>query len=220
VKIIDFPQGSAEWRRARRPRHRLARVEGALARQGPQERGRDAPNYKAQIIAEILTGKPQEDDFTSDDMEGGIENEPFARGAYEVRINGSSTRSASSCTRARARRLLARRPGRRRRHGADQVPEAATHIATGSPAWCRRSTSRSSHWEMELRARVVRLRQLLPAFPAPLNLFVVRLHRDAARAEIAAEITQFNREVDEIIEKLTGKDVHDLERLGMKEAVL
>jgi hypothetical protein len=61
-----------------------------------------------------------------------------------------------------------------------------------------------------------------PVFPAPLNLFMVRLTRNPARArEITAEVTQFNREVDEIIEKLTGRKVDEyLARLGMKEAVL
>jgi hypothetical protein len=78
-------------------------------------------------------------------------------------------------------------------------------------------------WEMECAEREWSdFVSYCPAFPAPVNLFIVRLHRDAKRAqEITAEVTQFNREVDELIEKLTGRKAEEfLARLGMKEAVL
>ena len=77
-------------------------------------------------------------------------------------------------------------------------------------------------WEMECCEREWSdFVSYCPAFPAPINLFVRRLPRDGLEQQrIAAEITQFNREVDEIIEKLTGRSVDEyLERLGMSAAV-
>jgi hypothetical protein len=178
VKIIDFPQGSAEWapRVPAASPPRMCRKVLSRAKDRKSE-GATRANYKAQIIAEILTGKPQEDDFTSDDMEGGIENEPFARGAYEVHINGFVDQ-VGFVVHPRYERAGCSPDGLVGDKGMVQIkcPKPATHIAyrlagvvpskyepqlaLGDGDCCEREWSDFVSY--------------CPAFPAPINLFVVR----------------------------------------------
>jgi hypothetical protein len=86
VRIIDFPQGSAEWRAARAGKVTASCMDKVLAKikTGEAAARRD---YRAQIVAEILTGQPQDSGFVNDEMRWGIEQEPFAgrrlRGALQ-----------------------------------------------------------------------------------------------------------------------------------------
>lgn len=225
MKIIDFPQGSEEWKLARAGRVTASNVAKVLSRaRDRKSEGATRANYKARVIAEILTGRPQEDDFTSDDMEGGIENEPFARASYEVKT-GVLVETAPLVVHPRMERFSCSPDGLVGEDGMVQFkcPKPANHIAY------RLAGVVPSKYEPQLVAELeVCERQwsdfvsYCPAFPAPLNLFVVRQRRSAERArEVLAEVTQFNREVDEIIERLTGAPATVyLEKLNLKEAVL
>jgi hypothetical protein len=225
VKIIDVPQGSEEWRQAKCGRIGASNVAKVLSRSRDRKsEGSTRANYKARIIAEILTGKPQEDDFTSDDMEGGIELEPFARGAYEVHV-GEFVDEVGFVVHPRLERAGCSPDGLVGTKGMVQIkcPKAATHIGYKLAGVVPSKYEPQLAWEMETCERDWSdFVSYCPLFPAPVNLFVVRQNHNPARArEIAAEITQFNREVDDIIEKLTGRDVREyLDRLGLKEAVL
>jgi hypothetical protein len=225
VRIIDVPQGSAEWAQARAGRVTASNVVKVLSRaRDRRSEGATRANYKARIIAEILTGKSQEDDFSSDDMEGGIELEPFGRAAYEVHAK-EFVDEVGFVVHARMERFGASPDGLVGVPGMVQIkcPKPATHIAYRLAGVVPSKYEPQLVSEMEVCERDWSdFVSYCPAFPAPINLFVVRQHRNPARArEVLAEITQFNREVDEIIEKLTGKPVTEyLDRLGMKEAVL
>lgn len=225
MRVIDFPQGSIEWAQARAGRVTASNMAKVLSRaRDRKSEGATRANYKARVIAEILTGKPQEDDYTNEDMEGGIELEPLARGAYEVRIN-DFVDTVGFVVHPRIERAGCSPDGLVGTNGMVQIkcPKAATHIAY------RLAGVVPSKYEPQLALEMETCERdwsdfvsYCPALPASLDLFIVRQQRDAARArEITAEITQFNREVDEIIEKLTGRKVDEyLARLGMKEAVL
>src|SRR5690606_38503446 len=83
MKVIDFPQGSAEWLASRAGKVTASRISDVLAKIKSGEAAA-RKDYRAQIVAEILTGKPQESGFVNAEMQWGTENEPFARAAYEV----------------------------------------------------------------------------------------------------------------------------------------
>lgn len=81
---IDVEQRSPEWFAAR-----LGRVTGSRASKmlattstGKYAAGRD--NLRWQLVLERLTGRPQEDGFTSKAMTQGIDREPLAVAAYEA----------------------------------------------------------------------------------------------------------------------------------------
>lgn len=80
--IINFPQGSQEWRVARAGRVTASRVADVLAKTktGP---GASRANYLAELVAERLTGLPT-DGYVNAAMQHGTENEPKARQLYEL----------------------------------------------------------------------------------------------------------------------------------------
>lgn len=225
MRIIDFPQGSPEWALARAGRVTASNVAKVLSRaRDRKSEGATRANYKARVIAEILTGRPQEDDFTSDDMEGGIENEPFARGSYEAQ-KGVLVDTVPLVVHPKMVRFSCSPDGLVGTDGMVQFkcPKTANHLSY------LRGKVVPSKYEPQLVSELECCERewsdfvsYCPLLPAPLNLFVVRQHRNPARArEVLAEVTQFNREVDEIIEELTGKPVSEyLDRLNLKEAVL
>ena len=225
MRIVDFPQGSPEWKQARAARVTASNVAKVLSRSRDRKsEGATRANYKARIIAEILTGKPQEDDYTNEDMEGGIELEPLARAAYELHAD-VFVDQVGFVIHPRYPRWGASPDGLVGDKGMVQIkcPKPATHIAY------RISGVVPSKYEPQLASELdVCEREwsdfvsYCPAFPAPVNLFIVRQHFDAKRSrEIAAEITQFNREVDELIHKLTGRPAEEfLTRLNLEAACL
>ena len=82
--IMMCEQRSDEWRAIRAGKVTASRISDVLAelKKGTGEAA-TRRNYKAEIIAEILTGMPA-DNFVSKEMQWGIDNEPFARAAYEL----------------------------------------------------------------------------------------------------------------------------------------
>jgi YqaJ-like viral recombinase domain len=80
--VSEHPQGSEEWKLARAGKATGSRAGDILAKikTGEAAARRD---YRVQLVTERLTGVPVENGFVSKDMEWGIEQEPFARMAYE-----------------------------------------------------------------------------------------------------------------------------------------
>lgn len=223
MMIIDFPQGSAEWAQARAGRVTASCVSDVLSRaRDRKSEGTTRANYKAQIIAEILTGRPQADGYTNGYMDDGKENEPLARAAYDVRHN-TVVEQAGFVVHPRLARSGASPDGLVGEKGMVQIkcPKPAVHIGYRIAGVVPSKYEPQIAWELETCEREWSdFVSYCPAFPAPINLFVVRQHHDPKRArEITAEINQFNREVDEIIEKLTGRKVDEyLARLGIQAA--
>lgn len=81
--IHEAAQGTPEWLAARAGRLTGSRAADMLAKIAKGEAA-DRRNYRVQLVTERLTGSPQEDGFVSADMKWGIEQEPFARMAYEA----------------------------------------------------------------------------------------------------------------------------------------
>lgn len=86
MNYIPCEQGSAEWFAARAGKVTASNIVDVLAvlKKGGESQARF--KYKLQLIAEICTGKAQEN-FVSPAMEWGIQQEAFARAAYELRTD-------------------------------------------------------------------------------------------------------------------------------------
>ncbi len=84
MKVSPHPQGSPEWLQARVGLVTASRVSDVIAKtkSGPSA---SRAGYMGELVAEILTGQSAESGFVNDDMRRGIELEPAARFAYEVK---------------------------------------------------------------------------------------------------------------------------------------
>ncbi len=74
--VIDCDQRSPEWFAARAGKVTASRASDFLART-KSGYSTSRKNYLVQLVAERLTGSPQEGGFVSAAMERGIELEPF-----------------------------------------------------------------------------------------------------------------------------------------------
>lgn len=194
---------------ARAGRVTASRVDAVLsrARDGKSE-GATRRNYKAQIISEILTGRTQENGYSNKAMEDGLEFEPLARSAYEVR-NGVLVDLVGFVVHPSIERAGASPDGLVNQRGLVQFkcPYPATHITYMLAGIVPTEYEPQMIWEMACTERDwCDFVSYCPAFPPNLQLFVVRFDRDEQRvSKITAEVNVFLREVDEIIERLTRK---------------
>lgn len=80
--ISNHPQRSPEWYYARLGCATGSRAGDVVAeiKTGEAAARRD---YRTQLVCEILTGEPQEQDFTNADIQRGVDLEPLARTHYE-----------------------------------------------------------------------------------------------------------------------------------------
>lgn len=206
VKVIDCEQGSPEWAGHRAGKVTASRLSDVLSRSRDRKsEGSTRRNYKAQIISEILTGKPQENGFTSKAMDDGIELEPFARSAYEV-AKDVLIDKVGLVLHPTIERYAASPDGLVGPHGLMQIkcPYAATHIGYLLAKEVPTDYQPQMLAEMDCAERDwCDFVSYCPALPTHLQLFVVRFPRDEKRIlEMRAEVSVFNREVDEMIERL------------------
>lgn len=210
MKIIDCQQGTPEWAQARAGRVTASRIDAVLARaRDRKSEGATRRNYKAQLVSEILTGRPQEDKgFSSRAMEDGKLLEPEARAAFEAHrmvfvdqvgfvVHPTIERAGASPD-----GLL----------GADglvqfKCPYPATHIGWMLAGDVPIEYQPQMLWEMACTERSwCDFVSYCPALPPHLQLFIARFDADPKRiAEITAEVTVFLREVDEIVAQLSQK---------------
>jgi hypothetical protein len=211
MKVLDFPQGTAEWALARAGRVTASRVDAVLsrARDGKSE-GATRRNYKAQVISEILTGRPQENGFTNKAMEDGLENEPLARGKYEV-STGMDVDKVGFVLHPTIERAGASPDGLVGPKGLVQFkcPFVATHIGYMLAGEVPTDYQPQMLWEMACTEREwCDFVSYCPSLPPHLALYVTRFSRDEARIQkITAEVNIFLREVDEIVERLNARKV-------------
>src|ERR1019366_4116795 len=158
-----------------------------------------------QLIAEILTGQPAEDQYISQAMAYGTEIEPFARAAYELNqdavvdsigfaIHPTINRFGASCDGLVGDNGLVE----------IKVPNTATHID-----YILAGTVPSDYQSQMLSEMACTRRQWCdfvsfdPRLPRHLQLFVRRFSRDETRiAEIEQKVQKFLAEVDDVIFRL------------------
>jgi putative phage-type endonuclease len=79
-------QGTEEWKMARLGHVSASNIAAVMSKGKDKTESAIRRAYKIKLVAERLTGKPQES-YKNAAMEWGNEQEPFARMAYEARMN-------------------------------------------------------------------------------------------------------------------------------------
>jgi YqaJ-like viral recombinase domain len=204
--IIECLQGSPEWLQLRAGKVTASRVAEAIAELKRKE-GEAAvrKNYRADIVAEILTGRCQEN-FVSAPMTWGIEQEQFARAAYEMKTD-CLVETVGIATHPTIQRFSCSPDGFIGKDGMVQFkcPNTVTHLdyliggvlpeeyrpqVLAELACCpERQWSDFASFD--------------PRLPDYLQLFIVRLHRNNAEiAVLESKVQKFLDEVDILLGQL------------------
>ena len=197
-------QGSPVWWAARRGMVTASRCADVLALLKKGGEGAARRNYREELIVEILTGLSAER-YVSREMQWGIEQEQFARAAYEleqdvmVETCGFFVHPDIACFGASPDGLVGR-------DGLMQIkcPNTATHLG----------------WMLEGKVPLEYAPQMLaemactgrawndfvsfdPRLPKHLQLFVRRFHREEALiSQLETEVVRFHLEVEEFLARL------------------
>lgn len=201
--VIDCPQRSDAWRLARVGRVTSSRSDAVsdFLKSGVESAKRR--DYKFQLVCETLTGRPQDSEYVNDDMRRGIELEPEAIMRYELHANQIvQTVGFLAHADVMAGASLDGYVG-----AFDGVIEAKAPRPANHLKYLRAGAVPAEH-----RAQLVHALWICgaawadfisycPAFPSPLDLFVVRLardereiraHADAVRAFLAEVQTELD----------------------------
>ena len=206
MKVITAEQGSPEWLAARAGKVTASMISNVLAK--PETAAyRD---YQAQIVAELLTGKPQGSDFTNAAMEFGTENEPFARSAYEV-SRGIMVDEVGLVLHPTIDRAGASPDGLVGSDGLVEIkcPKVATHLAYQIAGVVPAGYKNQMMWQMACTGRdYCDIVSFDPRLPDGMKIFVRTVRRDVEMIKtLEEEVSKFLAEMEAKIEqlnKLTG----------------
>lgn len=202
MRVIDLPQGSEDWLRARAGLVTASRMCDVLAKikTGEAAARRD---YRCQLVAEILTGVPQDDGFINAEMQHGIDTEPLARAAYEVATD-TLVDQVGLVLHPTIERSAASPDGL---VGADGVleikaPKTATHLQYLMDGVVPAKHEPQILWQLACTGRsFADFVSYDPRLPVNLRLFRVRLQRNEAKIkELTREVIAFLVDVDRMLE--------------------
>ena len=194
-------QGSPEWLAERAGKVTASMVSAVLMK--PETAGyRD---YQAQLVAEILTGKPQGSDYTNAAMQFGTETEPLARSAYEAET-GFSVDEVGFCQHPTIERAGASPDGLVGKNGLVEIkcPKVATHLAYLIADVVPAAYKNQMMWQMACTGRDwCDFASFRPDLPEHLQLFIIRYKRDPARIiELETAVVAFLDSVDKMLSQL------------------
>jgi len=197
-------QGTDAWFAQRVGNVTASRISDVMATLKSGGESASRRNYRAQLIAERLTGSKSES-FTNAAMQWGTDNEPIARAMYEIQT-GSDVEQVGYVTHPSIKNTGASPDGLVGDDGLIEIkcPNTATHIdylLAGVPA---AEYHNQMLWQMECTGRKwCDFVSYDPRMPEELQLFVVRFYRDDERlSEMRSGVVKFLQEVSETIEKL------------------
>ena len=201
MKVLTMEQGSPEWLAARAGMVTASRIKDVMASKSTA----GYADYRAQIVAEILTGVPQESGFVSDAMKWGTDKEPLARAEYEM-FCAWDVEEVGLVLHPTIERGAASPDGLVSTDGLVEIkcPKTSTHLQILVDKKQPKRYEYQMLWQMACTGRQwVDFVSYDPRLPEDLQLFVHRFDRDEKRIEeIEAAVTQFLSEVDEMIDKI------------------
>jgi hypothetical protein len=204
VRFVDCEQNSAKWISARTGRvtaSRICDLMATLKRGGEAASRRD---YRAELIAERLTGKA-ESRYLSKEMRYGSEQEPFARTAYEIRSE-NIVDQVGFVFHPRLDFSGASPDGLIREDGGVELkcPKSTTHLAYMAAGTVPKEYEDQLLWNMACSEREWwDFVSFDPRLPEKLRLLIVRMPRDEARiGEIERGVMTLNNEIDTVCEQL------------------
>lgn len=199
-------QGSDEWKKARLGCVSASNIADVMAK-GKTGEGITRKKYKTRLVAERLTNQAQ-DSYTNYAMEWGIENEPFARQAYELK-NQELVEKTGFWKHLDIKWLGASPDGLVGRDGLVEIkcPNTTTHL---DYIW---ADEVPSDYYKQIQCQLwVTSRQWCdfvsydPRLPIRNQLFVKRCVRDEALiAEMEVAVLAFLGEVEVMINVLSGE---------------
>lgn len=205
MNVVDVEQHSPEWLAARAGLVTASNIDKILAKGKGGEASRGRANYRAQMIAERLTGEPSPEGFKSEAMRDGTLLEPIARQMYEAR-EGVLVQEVGLVLHPFIPLCGASPDGLVGDDGGIEIkcPFAATHVD-----WLLEDRVPPEHVKQMQFVMAVTERQWLDfisyndRLPEDIALFVKRLPRDDAWiSSTEAEVLRFNAEVDDYIARL------------------
>lgn len=203
---VDCVQGSREWFQARCGNVTASRCGDVVAM---TKKGEAAPrrDYRTELISEILTGHPYPRHVTQE-MKWGIEQEPFARAAYELQRD-VLVEICGFIPHPSVARFGASSDGLVGHDGLVQIkcPNTTTHLS-----WILSGTIPVEHMPQMLAEMSCTQRAWCDfvsydsRLPEHLQLYVKRFARDEKLiAVLEREVVHFNGEIDEQIAILPQK---------------
>jgi putative phage-type endonuclease len=199
----QLEQGSIEWKMSRLGKVTASRISDVVAKTKTGYSSSRA-NYMAQLICERMTNEFQES-YTNSAMTHGVENEPFARAAYEAKT-GNMVDQVGAIDHPTVPMSAASPDGLVGDDGCLEIkcPNTATHIDTILGDEPAKKYYDQMQWQMRCADRSwCDFVSFDPRMPEHLQLFIKRIERnDRYIAELEQEVIQFLAEVDDKVKKL------------------
>jgi putative phage-type endonuclease len=199
----QLEQGSIEWKISRLGKVTASRISDVVAKTKTGYSSSRA-NYMAQLICERMTNEFQES-YTNSAMTHGVENEPFARAAYEAKT-GNMVDQVGAIDHPTIPMSAASPDGLVSDDGCLEIkcPNTATHIDTLLGDEPAKKYYDQMQWQMACTNRSwCDFVSFDPRMPEHLQLFIKRIERnDRYIAELEQEVIQFLAEVDDKVKKL------------------
>ncbi|HEX3941608.1 MAG TPA: YqaJ viral recombinase family protein [Acidobacteriaceae bacterium] len=197
-------QHSPEWMAARRgivTASRCGDVINFLKKGGESA---DRRSYRNDLVVALLTGlDPYR--YVSAEMQWGLDQEPFARAAYEM-AQDVMVETCGLVLHPKVPRFGASPDGLVGDDGLIQIkcPNTATHLG-----WMLTGQVPSEHGAQMLAEMACTGREwndfvsFDPRLPKHLQLFIKRWHRDDALiSQLEVEVARFNSEIDDVLDQL------------------
>jgi hypothetical protein len=203
TEMLSLEQGSELWVAARCGLVTASRCADVIAM---TKKGESAArrNYRSELIVEILTGVPYPR-YVSQEMQWGIDQEPFARAAYEMQRD-LLVETCGFVVHPDIARFGASPDGLVGDDGLIQIkcPNTATHLT-----WMLAGAVPIEHCPQMLAEMACTGRAWCdfvsydPRLPSHLQLFVRRYERDEAMiATLETEVVHFNAEIEQVLSAL------------------
>jgi len=199
----DIEQGTEEWFAIRCGKVTASRIADIIA---TTKSGYSASraNYEAQLICEILTGKPAES-FTNAAMAWGTETEPLARAQYELKT-GNMVNQIGFVVHPKIEQAGASPDGLVDNDGLIEIkcPNTSTHLDTLLSQKVPLKYITQMTWQMLCTGRKwCDFVSYDPRLPDNLQLFIQRIELDEEYGKkLESEVKEFLEEVNEKVEKL------------------
>ncbi len=202
---MELVQGTDEWRAARAGSLGASQIHEALAKTRTGW-GASRENIKARLVAERLTGAPQ-DSFTNDAMRWGVEQEAAAREAYSF-VQGVSVVEVGLRKHPTLNGSHASPDGLVGDDGLVEIkcPNTATHILTLRGGPIADKYVKQMQWQMRgSDRRWCDFVSYDPRMPVEMQLHIARVERDDALiADMEAAVAEFLAEVEADVAALTN----------------
>jgi putative phage-type endonuclease len=206
--MSDIEQGTPEWFKQRCGKATASRISDIVAKT-KSGYSTSRANYMAQLVVERMTNQVAES-YTNAAMEWGIENEPFARAAYEAKTGnmvdqvGAIDHPSIPMSAASPDGLLVDIDNASLGCLEIKCPNTAQHISTLLGEEVAKKYYDQMQWQMACTERYwCDFVSFDPRMPEHLQLFIKRIERnDRYIAELEQEVIQFLAEVDDKVKKL------------------